>query len=491
MPACYLGLDVGTTAVKAALVDGDERVLAVAAAPSPQGPDGCVAQAAYLDAAAEVFRQLAEAHPNAWRAVEGLCVCGQGDGLFPVDRRGAPMQRAYTWQTARAAAEAVEINRIQRAQSGACCNDAFAGSRLALLLWLKREDPAAYGAIGLALTCVPVLVYMLTGVAASDGSNAGEAFDLLRGAYAAAVYDACGMADALPLLPKILPADGIAGRVTAKAAARFGLPAGLPVSVGCLDVTAAALGMGLPGCNAGIVLGTSLSVSTYRDAPLPPVAGAFTDLVPFSRPRWRTTLSACAGMGAQDYVQRLLYPDASYDTISRLAAGEPARADGPLFLPYLHGERAPFSAARATGTFLGLRPGDGAAALLRAAMEGVAFAARHCAAQLPGKSKSKSGNGNGPVVLSGGGARSAALCGILADVLQRPVVPCREECGAIGCVRLMKAALGQPAAAEAREAETEKAVLPNGALAAVYDQKYARFLRATEALRPFWAQEQG
>ncbi len=473
MSPLYLGIDLGTTAIKALLADEDGRAVASAEMPL----SGCYAGACRLDmdgmlgATAELLTRFGQQNRSAWQRLKGVCVAGQGDGLFPLDEAGRPFLHAFTWQDTRASKEAAAINSAAKTIEGGFFNPAFAGSRLALLLWLKEHRPAQYKAIARALTATSYLLYSFTGEYAEDASNCAETFDLHRQTRSERLFSYCGMEDAVEKYPRVLPADAIAGYVTKEAAAYFGLPFGIPAAVGCLDATACALGAG-DAFEAQMILGTTAAVSVYLPGmPEPGESDVFIDRIPFSPPRWRATLATSSGASAIDYGRRLLYPDTDYETLYHIAERVPPGAQGVLFLPFLYGERAPFACEAENGAFLGLGPQHGREQMLRACIEGVACSARHCFAHLP--------LDPARAAVSGGAARSAVLCQILADMLQMELTRTPQNCGTRGCVRLICRALGKK---KAWRQEDSAVFFPAETGRDAYERQYRRYCETIDLL---------
>ena len=473
MSPLYLGIDLGTTAIKALLADEDGRAAASAEMPL----SGCYAGTCRLDmngirsVTAELLTRFRQQNRPAWQRLKGVCIAGQGDGLFPLDEAGRPFLHAFTWQDTRAYKEAAAINAAANAIEGGFFNPAFAGSRLALLLWLKEHQPEQYKATARALTATSYLLYSFTGEYAEDESNCAETFDLRLQTRSEHLFSCCGMQDAVEKYPRVLPADAIAGHVTKEAAEYFGLPFGIPVAVGCLDATACALGAG-DAFEAQMILGTTAAVSVYLPGmPEPGDSGAFIDRVPFSPPRWRETLATSSGASAIDYGRRLLFPDADYETLYRIAQRVPPGAQGVLFLPFLYGERAPFACEAENGAFLGLGPRHGREHMLRACIEGVACSARNCFAHLPRYPAC--------AAVSGGAARSAVFCQILADVLRMELTRTPPNDGARGCVRLICRALGKN---QTWREEDNAVFFPTENGRDEYERQYRRYCESIDLL---------
>lgn len=472
----FLAIDAGTTYLKAVVMDAAGQ----AAAAEEVEMAGCYVAACRLDmealvrALAGALAQLRRRCPQAWDALAGIGITGQGDGLFPLDRSGRPFMPAITWQDGSAAREAGQLTALTRKLGGNCCNLPFPGSRMAILRWLKTHAPAQYRDIGYALGCVSFLVYRFTGRPVADLSNCGEGVDLAKGVYATDIYRAFGLEDMLDKLPQLRPSWAVASPTSPQAAAFFGLPAGLPVGVGALDTTACAFGAGAQ-WDASVIAGTTLAVSLCLDGPqLPPMEKGFVDLLPFDPPTMRLTLGAAAGACALDFVRERFFPGMEHAAFFTLAAQSPPGANGVMFLPFINGERAPFSCPEAAGAFLNLRSSTAPGDLARACVEGVAYSARHCLASIrPAPPRQ--------ALLSGGASKNAVFCQILADVLGVPLGLAPAYPGAAGAVALLKKGLGLP-----WRPQTEAAIAfwPNQAARPVYQDGFCTYLQRIAALFP-------
>lgn len=427
-----------------------------------------------LGGIAALLGRVRQQDPNAWQHLKGICIAGQGDGLFPLDEDGCPFMHAITWQDTRASGKSVQINEMARTITEGIFNPAFAGSRFALLMWIKEHAPAQYKEIKSALTSTSFLLHAFTGQFVEDASNCAETFDLRKRARSEKLYALCGMEEALEKYPGISPADTVAGRVSGKAALLFGLPRGIPVAVGCLDATACALGTG-NFFDAQLIVGTTTAVSVYLpDAPKVAPNNLFIDRVPFIHPRWRATLATAAGSSAIDYGRELFYPDMDYETVYGIAECVPPGAEGVLFLPFLYGERAPFICPEENGMFLGLSPRHGKAHLFRACIEGIVYSARHCMEYLPSYPAR--------AVVSGGASLSPVFCQILADVLNVELTQTQGAIGALGCVKLIRHALGKKQTQKERFGNVFTPVRKN---CEAYENQYRRYLKMIDLL---WVQ---
>lgn len=420
-----LGIDVGTSSVKAVLFDPDHARLIAAAAreyptdhPAPdraeQNPEH------WWNAAVQATRQVLA---DAGRAdVEAIGLCGQMHGVTLLDARQEPLGAAIIWADQRSAAETQRL--IDRFGADTLTRVAgtlpAAGFMIATLAWLMRHEPRRIESARTAVLPKDYVRLKLTGEIATDISDAAATglFAIMDKTWSAAIIDAL----ALPahLFPRPLESTAVAGTLTTDAAAALGIRPGIPVAAGCADQPAQALANGLiaPG-TASVTIGSGGQVftpvlPTNGDHPTlktDPRLHVFNHAVPDTWYILGATLSAGRSLR---WLRDLFGTD--YAALSAAAATVSPGANGLLFLPYLSGERTPHMDARARGAFVGLTHYHGRGHLARAIMEGVAFAMRDAldiSLSLGGRVEE--------VIAAGGGAESATWRQILADVFGVPL----------------------------------------------------------------------
>ncbi len=428
-------LDVGTTAVKAALVDADGTVLRGASAPvatSTPAP-GRVEQdpTAWRSAAAQAAQVFAG------EPVDALAVTGQMQTTVLVPREGPPGP-ALLYSDQRAPAEhATLAATLGAGWAGAVGAAPDATNVAAKWAWLRRHEPArADGAAVVLLGAHSWLVHDLTGVAACDPTTAATTglFDLGAGDWWQPVLDAA----ALPrtLLPAVVDPAAVTGALQPGAAEAVGLPAGLPVVHAAGDALATTLGvLGVERDRAYAYLGTSGWVA--RTGPVRP-RSAGTIALPSLGGDWLAIGPLLACGAAVDWARATLLGGVTPGQADELAAGVCAAAEGVLFLPHLDGSRVPRPDPLATGVLTGLRRSTTPQVVAAAVYEGVAQALRAIADEVA--------LGVGELTACGGGTRSPGLCQVLADVTGAVVhvVP-DEYAPARGAAACALVALGLPA----------------------------------------------
>ncbi|MET7699325.1 FGGY-family carbohydrate kinase [Streptomyces sp. NPDC005485] len=470
----YVGIDVGTSVVKAAAFDDAGRQLAVEARPVGLTiRDGFVEQdmEEVYAAVVAVLSALTAAVPG---PAELAGLTGQGDGVWLVDAAGRPVRSAVSWMDGRAhelldqwLADGTFETVFRRTG-----NAMFPGCPGPLLAWLEQHDPASLDAATTALYCKDMVFQRLTGVRATDVSDASMPFlDPRTRAYDNRVVELLGLTHRRGLLAPV--SDPVATGQTLGEGPPPGLPAGTPVSNGPYDLPACALGAGLTEPGDGLlIVGTclaSLVGTTDLDLTGEP-AGLYisTDRVGY----WLRAMPAMVGTAALDWV--LSTTGVQHDEVDALLEATPPGAHGVRVLPYFapSGERAPFVEPRLraelTGVCLESTRGD----LIRATCEGIGYAARHCleAAGL-----------TGTLAVCGGGTRSTAWMQLLSDVLGRPLRVVEGEVGARGAVLAAAARLGVTLDTAAWT-EPTVVIPPDPARAAYYAKAYEDHLsRLAEA----------
>lgn len=478
----YLGVDLGTSVIKAAMFHPDGTAAAVHSRPthltSPQ--DGWFEQdpEEVLSALAEVVR-AAVAEAGAPPRLVGIT--GQGDGVWLADADGRPVRSAISWMDARATPVVDRWVREGVVQDvyGHTGGTLFPGAAAPILSWMEDHEPETLNAATTAGYCKDLVMQRLTGVRATDPSEASLPFLSPRSLdYDTAALRACGLEHRAELLaPVVRPVP--TGELTAEAAQLLRLPVGTPVASGPFDLPACAIGSGLRGHGDGhVIVGTTLAcqvlvdvLDTDRDP-----TGMHLSM-PTTPDLWLRALPAMVGTAAIDWVLSMV--GARHDDVDGILAESRVGAGGVTCLPYFSpsGERAPFLEPRARAGFDELTLQTTRADLVRATCESVAYAARHCldAAGL-----------TGDVVVSGGGMASRQWMGVFADVLGRQIRLARPgEAGARGAVLVAARAFD----ADINPAEwtaVEETIQPDPARAARYEEGYARHLSRVEAAREGW-----
>ena len=441
-----LGIDLGTSELKLALVDATGALVASAGAPltvsrphphwAEQHPHD------WWDALVAAANALRGRHPDAWDAVRAIGLSGQMHGAVLVDEERRVLRPAILWNDTRSSAQCEELVRRLPSLPEIAGNLAMPGFTAPKLLWVAEHEPAIFRRIGQVLLPKDWLRWRLTATAVSDMSDAAGTLwlDVGRRAWSPQLLQAGGMT--LAQMPAVVEGSDVSGHLQRDAAIALGLPEGLPVAGGGGDNAASAVGIGATQPGQGFLsLGTSgvLFVVTDRHRPNPASAvHAFCHALPG---RWHQMSVMLSAASCLQWITRLTGSASESALLERVEALTDAERDrAPLFLPYLSGERTPHNDSHAAGAFFGMDNDTDAARLGHAVIEGVAFGLADGLQALR-----DAGTEVRRLTLVGGGARSAHWAQLLADTLDIELMTAdgAEAGGAIGAGRLAWLALGR------------------------------------------------
>ncbi|HKW11242.1 MAG TPA: xylulokinase [Gemmatimonadaceae bacterium] len=489
--AHFLGLDVGTSGVKAVLVAMDGEVVASATSPltlstprpgwAEQDPD------AWWKASVASIRAVVERSPES--RVASVGIAGQMHSSVFLDREGKVIRPALLWCDGRTTAECREIeHRVggeQRLRDLAA-NPALEGFTLPKVLWLRNNEPEAFARLTTVLLAKDYIRYRLTGELGTEPSDASATlmYDTARLRWSSDILRAVGLSESI--VPRVGGSSEIMGCVTADASRASALPAGTPVVGGGADNACGAAGVGViaPG-DAVASWGTSGTLLAPLAEPrVDPGLRAHTFCHVVPNVWYLMGVVLTAGGAFAWYRDQFARDLAGSADVNQLLNDEAARiprgADGLTFLPYLQGERTPHRNAAARGAFLGLSLAHSRAHLTRAVLEGVSFAMRDSLSIVESL-----GLRPEALLLTGGGARSAFVRRLQAEVFGIPVTTVnREEGPAYGAALL--AAVGTGAfpdlgAAARATLERKPAEAAPVEVHREYDAPYARFRESYRA----------
>ncbi|EEX11587.1 xylulokinase [Ruegeria lacuscaerulensis ITI-1157] len=436
----FLGIDLGTSGVKAILVDAHQRVLAEGHAalqvnrPHPgwseQNPDDWIA------ACETAVNQVRQAVPLEFSGLAAIGVSGQMHGATLLDAQDRPLRQCILWNDGRAAEECAELEA--RADfRGIGGNIVMAGFTAPKLAWVARHEPEILAATCKILLPKDYVNLWLTGDYVSDMSDASGTLwlDVRNRRWSDELLQATGLN--ISQVPRLVEGSEPAGFLRAELAQRWGVGK-VTVAGGAGDNAATACGLGVLQPGQGFLsLGTSGVLFCATDRFLPntgQAVHAFCHALPDSWHQMGVILSATdslnwlAGIAGQS-------PAALSRMVSQDAQG-PAPA---IFLPYLSGERTPHNAPDMAGAFVGLRRDHGLPEIVHAVMDGVAFAFADCADALR-----QGGSCPEDVWVAGGGSRSRRWLEIISACTGlRLMIPATGEKGAaLGAARLAQWSTG-------------------------------------------------
>lgn len=431
----YLGLDIGTSSIKAILIDQDQKTIATAdAAQEVQRPNAGWSEQRpddWIKGCEQAIAELKANHGQELSGLRGIGLSGQMHGAVMLDERNKPVHPCILWNDSRAAiqAEAMDADPAFRSITG---NITFAGFTAPKVMWMAQHEPEAYARIAKVMLPKDYVRFWLTGVHATEMSDASGigVLDMANRKWSPELIDKVGMhADQLPPLFEGSHAVGTLCDDLRKA---WGINGEVIVVGGAADNPAAACGTGVlePGTSF-VSLGTS-GVLFAANAGFRPKAEsavhAFCHAVPERWYQMGVILSATDSLGWLGQLTRRSPGELAQALGDSLQA--PARVH---FLPYLSGERTPINDAAARGAFVGLDHGADEKLLTQAVLEGVAFAFKDSQEAL-----ASTGTELEKVLAVGGGTRSTYWLSMIATLLGRPLdVPADSTVGAaLGAARL-------------------------------------------------------
>ena len=479
----YLGIDLGTSGVKATLIDADQaRVGAAIAALDVSRPQiGWAEQNPHdwITATGQALDALREAHASALAAVRGIGLSGQMHGATLLDARDEPLRACLLWNDTRAHREAAAFDEDPRfrALTG---NIVFPGFTAPKVAWVRRHEPRVFERVRWVLLPKDFLRLWLTGEHVSDVSDASGTSWLDTGArcWSPELLAATGL-DARQV-PSLVEGTAVSGVLRPELAARWGMGRGVVVAGGAGDNAAAACGLGAVRDGAAFVsLGTSGVLFAASRAYAPNAESAvhtFCHAVPATWHQMGVILSATDSLNWLGALTSTTPAELTAALGDRL--GAPGRV---TFLPYLGGERTPHNDATIRGAFAGMGHDTDRRALAQAVVEGVAFALcdSRDALRAAGTTLER-------VAAVGGGTRSRYWLAVLATALNLPVdVPVAGDFGAaFGAARLaMIAVTGAEPERVCAAPSVADTIEPDATLVAAYAAAHERYRALYPAIR--------
>ena len=487
----YIGIDLGTSAMKLLLVDESGRIHNTVTKEYPisfprpgwsqQNPEDW--RAALMAGVPELLRGFDGA------AVAGIGVGGQMHGLVALDGEDRVIRPAILWNDGRTAKQVDYLNNeIGRdVLSARTANIAFAGFTAPKILWMREEEPENFGRIAKIMLPKDYVNYILTGVHACDYSDASGMLllDVEHKCWSQEMLTLCGVSESQ--MPKLFESYDCIGTVKPEIAAALGIPATVKVAAGAGDNAAAAIGTGVVGeggCNISLGTSGTLFISSEK-------FGVDTNnaLHAFAHADGGYHLMGCmlSAASCNKWLMEDIFKTTDYSGEQELIQDEKLGENHVYFLPYLMGERSPINDTNARGTFLGMTMDTTRADLTQAVLEGVAFAIRDSmeVAKSLGIPISAS-------KICGGGAKSALWKRILANVLNIELQSPESEQGPGmgGAILAMVCCGAYPnvKAACERIVRTASVVRPEPRLAEKYEKRYQKFRLVYPACRQLFAE---
>ena len=482
----YIGVDLGTSAVKLLLMDGGGKILNIVSKEYPlifphpgwseQDP------ADWMRQTVAGIRELTEGFDKS--QVAGIGCGGQMHGLVALDADDNVLRPAILWNDGRTAEEVEYLNGVigKEKLSKYTANIAFAGFTAPKLLWMKKHEPELFAKIAKIMLPKDYVNYMLTGVHCTDVSDASGMllFDVEHKCWSREMLDICGIRE--DQMARIFESYEVVGTLKPEMAEALGLPQSVKVCAGAGDNAAAAVGTGTVGeggCNISLGTSGTIFISSERFGVDPNNA-----LHAFAHADGNYHLMGCmlSAASCNKWWMDDIVGTTDYPAEQKPITDDKLGANHVFFLPYLMGERSPINDTDARGCFVGLTMDNSRADMTQAVLEGVAFGIRDCleVARSLGVDVKKSR-------ICGGGAKSPLWRKIIANVcdIQLELIESEEGPGYGGAV-LAAVACGEYASVQEAADKLVKVtgtVEPDPAIAARYEAQYRKFQKIYPALK--------
>ena len=482
----YIGIDLGTSAVKLLLMDQEGAVRNVVSKEYPlefphpgwsqQNPED------WRKAVLEGIPELLEGFDRS--QVAGIGAGGQMHGLVVLDEKDEVIRPAILWNDGRTAAEVDYLNgEVGKDKLSAwTANIAFAGFTAPKLLWLRKNEPEHFARIAKIMLPKDYINYVLTGVHCTDYSDASGMLllDVEHKCWSKEMLELCGVSEAQ--MPRLFESYEAVGTLKPDIARQLGLPEHVKVCAGAGDNAAAAVGTGTVGegaCNISLGTSGTIFISSEHFGVDPNNA-----LHAFAHADGHYHLMGCmlSAASCNKWLMEDVFHTTDYNAEQSPITPDRLGENHVFFLPYLMGERSPINDTNARGTFVGMTMDTSRADLTQAVLEGVAFAIRDSweVARSLGIQIHRS-------MICGGGAKSPLWRTIMANVLDLELdLPASEQGPGMGGAMLAMVACGAYPSVQdacAKLVQVSQTVKPDPALAAKYEARYQQFKRIYPALK--------
>jgi xylulokinase len=483
----YLGLDLGTSGVKAMLIDGNQKIIGSAhgdldvSRPHPGWSEQDPAH--WIRASEEAIAGLKAAHPKELAAVRGIGLSGQMHGATLLDADDKVLRPCILWNDTRSYHEAAALDSDPRfrALTG---NIVFPGFTAPKLAWVAKNEPEIFARVRWVLLPKDYLRLWLTGEHMSEMSDsAGTSWlDTGKRKWSSELLAATNLDE--KQMPTLVEGTEVAGKLRGELASKWGITGDVVVAGGAGDNAASACGMGTVSHGAAFVsLGTSGVLFAANGSYLPKpesAVHAFCHALPNTWHQMGVILSATDALNWHSHVTGKSAAELTTELGDTLKV-----PTSVTFLPYLSGERTPHNDATIRGAFIGLGHESGRAVLTQAVLEGVSFAIRDNLEALR-----SAGTDIARVTAIGGGSRSRYWLASIATALGVPVdLPADGDFGAaFGAARLgLIAATGADPVAVCTPPQTAGTIEPVASLTDAYADAYKRYRAVYPAIKPLSA----
>lgn len=486
----YIGIDLGTSALKLLLMDAAGNILNTVTKEYPlEFPHPGWSQQAPEDWKNAIFTGIPELLKGFDKSsVRGIGAGGQMHGLVVLDAKDNVIRPAILWNDGRTSREVSWLNnKIGKEKlSSLTANIAFAGFTAPKLLWMKNNEPELFRRISKIMLPKDYVNYCLIGIHSCDYSDASGMLllDVENRCWSEEMLNICGIS--LEQMPKLYESYAPVGCVKPEIAKLLGIPANTVVAAGAGDNAAAAVGTGVVGeggCNISLGTSGTVFISSEKFG-----VDSSNSLHAFAHADGGYHLMGCmlSAASCNKWLMENIYETEDYSAEQFKISANKLGENTVYFLPYLMGERSPINDTNARGTFIGMTMDTSRADMTLAVLEGVAFALRDSV-----EVAKSIGIAIPASMLCGGGAKSALWKKILCNVLNIPLmVPVSEQGPGMGGAMLSMVACGEySSVAEVCLAfvHVSETITPDKDLAAKYENKYRHFQKIYPACKDLFA----
>ncbi|MDO5478355.1 MAG: FGGY family carbohydrate kinase [Clostridia bacterium] len=426
----YIGIDLGSTNIKAALYDGEMKLVSRKSFPVSYIREQGFVEFDAKEYVNNLIKLLSEIlKENKIESVNEMAFTGQAESLVVVGNDGNPLMNAISWMDERSVEECAELTKLFSKEE---C-ESITGQQAVLptwpatkILWLKKNKREVYDNAKTYMLLKDYVIFALTGKKVSDMSIATFSFyfDIYKKCYWKKMLDAIGIGE--DKLPVLCEPCTVAGVLKADIAKMLGLSGETKINVGTLDHFAGMIGTGNIG-EGKITLstGTVMAMATFSKEPCDDIRGIAMHYGFLPDTHIMLPVAESGGVSLEWFKNSCL-KDVSFKDID--AEAEKRRGNELLFLPYIVGTNSPEFDSRATGVFWGLRGEHDAYDMALAVMEGVGFLLKKNLLYIK-----KNGTDAKAIIATGGGSKSALWCQLQADITDIPImVPKEKEAACLG-----------------------------------------------------------
>ena len=482
----YIGIDLGTSAMKLLLMDAEGRIKNVVSKEYPlefpqpgwsqQDPEDW--KKALYEGVPELLKGFDAS------AVAGIGAGGQMHGLVVLDKDDNVIRPAILWNDGRTAKQVDYLNQEigKEKLSALTANIAFAGFTAPKILWMKENEPENFARIAKIMLPKDYINYILTGVHSCDYSDASGMLllDVEHKCWSREMMEICGVTEAQ--MPKLFESFESIGTVKPDVAAALGMTDAVLVCAGAGDNAAAAVGTGVVGeggCNLSLGTSGTIFISSEKFG-----VDKFNGLHAFAHADGGYHLMGCmlSAASCNKWLLEDILGTSDHGAEQAAIKEEKLGENHVFFLPYLMGERSPINDTNARGTFIGITMDTSRADLVQAVLEGVAFAIRdsvEIAKSLGVDIRSSK--------VCGGGAKSPLWKRMIAAILNAELeVPVSEQGPGMGGAMLAMVACGEYESVKdccAKLVSVASTVKPEPELVAKYEARYQQFKKIYPAVK--------